>query len=109
MAGRRAHRAHPDLYDGATFGTVDEGVAHAESIGFGEIIRRGTAAAEALPERIVYAGCSRGNLPADIDGAELYLYPGAGHLFADAGGVDYDEPAAELLIGRTLDFLARLG
>ncbi|WP_199523621.1 dienelactone hydrolase family protein [Micromonospora craterilacus] len=44
----------------------------------------------------------------EIEGAELFLYPGAGHLFADAGSVDYDEPATELLMRRTLEFLARL-
>jgi dienelactone hydrolase len=54
----------PDLYDGATFATIDEGVAHAERIGFDEIIARGAAAAEPLPAGIVYAGFSLGVLPA---------------------------------------------
>ena len=31
----------PDLYDGATFGTLEEGVAHAEGIGLDEIVARG--------------------------------------------------------------------
>lgn len=39
------HTVHtPDLYDGRTFATVDEGVAHAQQIGFEEIGRRGMRA-----------------------------------------------------------------
>jgi dienelactone hydrolase len=38
-------------------------------------------------------------------GAELYLYPGDGHLFADSSLPDYDESAAALLEQRTLAFL----
>ena len=39
------HTVHtPDLYDGRTFATVDEGVAHAQHIGFEEIGRRGMRA-----------------------------------------------------------------
>lgn len=54
----------PDLYDGATFATLEEGVAHAEQIGFEQIIDRGVAAAHGRPESIVYAGFSLGVLPA---------------------------------------------
>lgn len=54
----------PDLYDGATFGTVDEGVAHAEHLGFDNIVAAGVAVAETLPEGIVYAGVSLGAMPA---------------------------------------------
>ena len=162
-AGHTVHT--PDLYDGATFRTVEEGVAHAESIGFDEIARRGGAAAETLPTRLVYAGFSLGAMPAqsltqtrpgasgalllhgavptasfpspwpagtplqlhamasdgwaevpileelarEIDGAELFLYPGTGHLFADISSDDYDERAATLLMRRTLEFLDRIG
>ena len=42
-------------------------------------------------------------------GAELFLYPGSGHLFADASLGDYDEQAAGLLKERTLAFLQRVG
>ncbi|MEV1289959.1 dienelactone hydrolase family protein [Micromonospora sp. NPDC049679] len=161
-AGHTVHA--PDLYDGATFGTVDEGVAHAESIGFDEIVRRGAAVAATLPSRIVYAGFSLGAMPAqsltqtrpgalgalllygavptasfpspwppatpmqmhamasdewaevpvleelarEISGAELFLYPGSGHLFADASSDDYDEQATALLMKRTLEFLERV-
>jgi dienelactone hydrolase len=162
-AGHTVHT--PDLYDGATFRTVEEGVAHAEAVGFDEFIRRATAVAATLPSRIVYAGFSLGALPAqsltqtrpgalgalllhgavptanfpspwppgtpvqmhamvsdewaevhvlealarEISDAELFLYPGAGHLFADACSDDYDEQAAALLMRRTLEFLDRLG
>lgn len=54
----------PDLYEGAMFATVDEGVAHAEQMGFDELIARGEGAAEALSPEAVYAGFSLGALPA---------------------------------------------
>jgi len=164
---RAGHTVHtPDLYDGRVFDTLDDGVAHAERIGFGEIIARGGRAADDLPGGIVYAGFSLGVLPAqrlaqvrpgargallfhacvpiatfggawpaglpvqihgmdadpffagegDIDAAralvasaahaELFLYPGDQHLFADAGLPSYDTDAAALLTRRVLDFLA---
>jgi dienelactone hydrolase len=40
-----------------------------------------------------------------IDGAELFLYPGDRHLFADNSLPDYDESAATLLKQRVLSFL----
>lgn len=43
-----------------------------------------------------------------IGDAELYLYPGDRHLFADSSLADYDEPAAKLLERRVLDFLAKI-
>jgi dienelactone hydrolase len=155
----------PDLYDGRTFRTVEEGVAHVQGIGFGKMIERGVAAAEGLPNDIVYAGFSMGVLPAqsltqnrpgargalfyhgciapkefgtwpkgvpveihmmendkwleeDLDAAialakeepnaKLFMYPGAGHLFADTSSEDYDPEAAALLKQRTLDFLRRV-
>ena len=165
-AGHTVHA--PDLYGGGeTFGTVDEGVAHARQVGFGEIVRRGAAAAEGLPEDVVVAGFSLGVMPAqslaqtrpgvrgallyhgalppsefggpwpeavpvqihfmeqdpwaeedlaaaealtaEIEDAELFLYPGSGHLFADPTSQDYDEPSARLLKERTLAFLDRVG
>jgi dienelactone hydrolase len=53
------------------------------------------AAAEALVEK--------------IPTAELFLYPGSAHLFADPSSGDYDEEAAALLKERTLAFLHRVG
>ena len=40
-----------------------------------------------------------------IDDAELFLYPGSGHLFADSSLGDYDAEAAALLKERVLAFL----
>ncbi|MBO0826049.1 MAG: dienelactone hydrolase family protein [Actinobacteria bacterium] len=62
-AGHTVHT--PDLYEGKTFGTVDDGVNHAREIGFGEVIERGVRAVEALPAGLVYAGISLGVLPAE--------------------------------------------
>jgi dienelactone hydrolase len=163
---RAGHTVHaPDLYDGRTFATLDEGMAYAEQVGFGEIIERGVRAANGLPHELVYAGFSLGVLPAqklaqtragargallfyscvptsefgtswpagvpvqihamdadpifvgegDIDAAralvdsaeqaELFLYPGSQHYFADASLPSYDADAAALLSRRVLDFL----
>ncbi|MCU1417740.1 MAG: hypothetical protein JWP32_1914 [Schumannella sp.] len=41
-------------------------------------------------------------------GAELFLYPGDGHLFIDNSLSDYDEAAAELFLERTLALLERV-
>jgi dienelactone hydrolase len=164
-AGHVVHA--PDLYEGKTFATVPEGVANARGIGFGTIMDRGTAAAEGLPDDLVYAGFSLGvvsaqaltqtrpgargglffyafldpsefdtpwpeRIPAQIhmkqddpevkegdldaarafaeatDSAELFLYPGDEHLFADGSSPDYDEAAAALLLKRSLGFLDRV-
>lgn len=40
-----------------------------------------------------------------VEGAELFLYPGDRHLFADNSPPDYDENAATLLKQRVLSFL----
>ncbi|WP_329068411.1 dienelactone hydrolase family protein [Amycolatopsis sp. NBC_01480] len=47
-------------------------------------------------------------LLADVADAELFLYPGDKHLFADRSLPDYDGPAAALLTERTLAFLDRV-
>ncbi len=54
----------PDLLDGRTFDTVEEGVGYAKEVGFGEVLERGVRAAEALPSAVVYAGFSLGVMPA---------------------------------------------
>jgi dienelactone hydrolase len=41
----------------------------------------------------------------EAEDAELFIYPGSGHLFADSSLSDYDEQAAALLKERTLAFL----
>ena len=62
---RAGHPVHtPDLLDGRTFGTLDEGMAEVERIGFGEVIERGARAVRELPAEVVYAGFSLGVLPA---------------------------------------------
>ena len=61
-AGHTVHT--PDLFQGRTFPTLDDGVRHAEQIGFGEVIERGVRSAEQLPTNLVYAGFSLGVLPA---------------------------------------------
>ncbi len=43
-----------------------------------------------------------------VDGAELFLYPGDRHLFADSSLPDYDEGAATLLRQRVLAFLDKI-
>jgi dienelactone hydrolase len=164
-AGHVVHA--PDLYDGKTFADLDDGVGHAREIGFGAIAERGRAAADGLPNELVYAGFSLGVLPAQMlaqtrpgaegalffsaafpasefgdtwpaavplqihmmeddewavedlpaarelvegnDRAELFLYPGDRHLFADNSLADYDGTAAALLEQRVLAFLAGLG
>ena len=48
-------------------------------------------------------------LVATIEGAELFLYPGDRHLFADSSLPDYDAGAATLLKQRVLGFLGKIG
>jgi dienelactone hydrolase len=45
----------------------------------------------------------------EIENAELFLYPGDGHLFADRSLGDFDEEAPTLLKERILVFLKALG
>jgi len=42
----------------------------------------------------------------EVENAQLFLYPGSAHLFADASLPSYDAAAAQLLTRRVLDFLA---
>ncbi|KRC59160.1 dienelactone hydrolase [Agromyces sp. Root81] len=62
QAGHTVHT--PDLFEGRTFGSIEEGVAYAREVGWGEIMARGERAAEALPNELVYAGFSLGVVPA---------------------------------------------
>ena len=63
-AGHVVHA--PDLYEGKTFDSLTDGVAHAEQVGFGTILERGRVAAGDLPAEIVYAGLSLGVMPAQM-------------------------------------------
>lgn len=61
-AGHTVHT--PDLFDGRTFDTIDEGMAHVRDSGFDKVLERGVQAAEGLPAELVYAGFSLGVGPA---------------------------------------------
>lgn len=164
---RAGHTIHvPDLYEGQTFDTLEEGLTYAKRTGFGTINDRGIAAVEGLGDALVYAGFSLGGMPAqqlaqtragargallfhscvpvsefgdtwpagvpvqvhgmeadplfageggDLDAAralvdsteqaELFLYPGKEHLFADSSLPSYDQAATALLTRRVLSFL----
>jgi dienelactone hydrolase len=156
-AGHTVHT--PDLFEGRTFDAIEDGMAHAEEIGFPmAILDRATAAVESLPGDLTYIGFSLGVLSAQslaqtrpdargavlcyaalplgewgdrfpatwpqgvglqlhildgdedfefaqrlattVPGAELYVYPGTEHYFAE-----HDEEAAALLLERVLAFL----
>ena len=61
-AGHTVHT--PDLYARRTFASLDEGVAHAQQLGFEALTEAGVRAADGLPEALVYAGISLGVPPA---------------------------------------------
>jgi dienelactone hydrolase len=167
QAGHTVHT--PDLFEGRTFGSIDDGIGYADEVGFGEIIERGERAANELPGELVYAGFSLGvvpaqklaqtrpgargallfyscvpvsefgpSWPADVpvqihgmdadpifvdegdleaaraivestENAELFLYPGNQHYFADSSLPSYDEAATKLLTQRVLAFLEERG
>lgn len=154
------HSVHtPDLFDGRTFDTIEHGLAYSEELGGPTaMVERGRAAAESLPEEVVYIGFSLGVLPAQslaqtrpsaqgavlcysalplgqwgdnwpatwpdgvplqlhilegdedfaiarslaatVPGAELFVYAGSEHYFAE-----HDDVAAALLGERVLAFL----
>ncbi|HXP19420.1 MAG TPA: dienelactone hydrolase family protein [Streptosporangiaceae bacterium] len=167
------HTVHtPDLFDGERPATIDDGIAHTQSIG-GVLDERADRAVADLPENLVYAGFSFGAgtaqrlaqtrpgargallyescipitgewafgpwpdgvpvqihgmnedpffaLEGDIDAArelvetvgpelaELFVYPGDRHLFADSSLPSYDADAAALVVQRSREFLDRVG
>ena len=167
QAGHTVHL--PDLYEGQTFESLEDGLAYAKRTGFGTISQRGVDAVEGLGDALVYAGFSLGAMPAQqlaqtragargallfhaclpveefgeawpagvpvqvhamdadpffaeeggdrdaaralvdsTDQAELFLYPGKEHLFADSSVPSYDQAAATLLMRRVLGFLERI-
>jgi dienelactone hydrolase len=168
-AGHTVHA--PDLFDGRTFPSIDEGLSYIRGIGFDEMRERGVRVADPLPPALVYAGFSFGVLPAQklaqtrpgalgallfyscvpisgtwafgpwpdgvpvqihgmdndpifvgegdivaareivekVEGAELFLYPGDQHYFADSSLPSYDAAATALLTRRVLEFLDRVG
>jgi dienelactone hydrolase len=167
QAGHTVHT--PDLFDGRTFDTLDEGMGHVRELGFDAVLQRGVQAVEDLPPELVYIGFSLGVVPAqqlaqtrpgargavlcyacipvsefgstwpdgvpvqvhgmdhdpifigegDVDAAralvestsdaELFLYPGDQHYFADSSLPSYDPDATALLVQRTLALLRSAG
>ncbi len=61
-AGRRVHV--PDLFEGQHFESIEEGVAHVDSIGIPVVLERASAFVQDLPANLVFAGVSLGVLPA---------------------------------------------
>ena len=57
-AGHTVHT--PDLFDGRTFGSIDDGMAYIKSQGFDDLRARGVKTADGLPHELVYAGFSFG-------------------------------------------------
>jgi dienelactone hydrolase len=58
QAGHTVHT--PDLFDGRTFGSIEEGFGNARDQGLEAIRERGAAAADELRPELVYAGFSFG-------------------------------------------------
>lgn len=55
------HVVHtPDLFEGRTFATIDDGVAYIDGVGFGTLQARADKAVAGLSERLVYVGVSLG-------------------------------------------------
>lgn len=160
--------AVPDLYDGATFATLEEGMAHAGSIGMENLMAKAGGVESGGPA-VVYAGFSLGAMaahhlaqtrsdargallyhhgdvplgvfdlpwPARVDlqihvaegdefreagvpeefvaeagkvaRAELFLYPGSEHLFADSSLPGYSAKSTATMLQRSLEFLERVG
>lgn len=114
------HVTVPDLYEGATFDTIEAGVAHAKQIGFDTVIERGVAAAAGLPDddqvalQVHLATPDEWSdldaaeaLVADAADAELFVYPGSTHLVTDASLGGHDADATALVLQRTIELLDR--
>ena len=57
-AGHTVHT--PDLFDGQTFNSIDEGMAYIKKAGFDDLRARGVRTADDLPAELVYGGFSFG-------------------------------------------------
>ena len=62
QAGHTVHT--PDMFDGRTFDTIEDGMAFAREAGFAALAERGVAAGEAIGPDVVYGGFSFGVMPA---------------------------------------------
>ena len=78
----------PDLYDGHTFSTLDEGLAYAKKVGFGTLAEAGVAAADGLPNEMVYGGFSLGLVSAQQLAQQR---PGARGALLFHGGIPVTE------------------
>ena len=59
------HIVHtPDLFEGRTFASVEDGLAYIAKIGFDHVREYGVRMADGLPFELVYAGFSFGVMPA---------------------------------------------
>ena len=61
-AGHIVHT--PDLFEGRTFDSIEQGMSFVKELGFGEVMARGERAVEGLPPKLVYTGFSLGVVPA---------------------------------------------
>ena len=61
-AGHTVHT--PDLFEGRTFDSIDEGLAYVRTIGFEATMDLGVKAVEGLPADLVYVGLSLGVMSA---------------------------------------------
>jgi dienelactone hydrolase len=128
---RAGHTVHaPDLFDGRTFDTIDAGMAHVGEIGFREVIARGALLCYSCVPTSVFGPSWPADVPVQVHGmdadplfvsegdleaaralvasgapAELFLYPGDQHYFADSSLPSYRPDAAALLMQRVLAFL----
>ena len=59
-AGHTVHT--PDLFGGRTFLSIDEGMAHIKASGMDEMVEKGERTADDLPNDLVYAGFSFGEM-----------------------------------------------
>jgi dienelactone hydrolase len=62
LAGHLVHT--PDLFEGRTFDSIDEGLVYVDGIGFSSVIERAAEIVDELPVDVVYAGFSLGVVPA---------------------------------------------
>ena len=86
QAGHTVHT--PDLFDGRTFDTIEEGMAFAREAGFDALAERGLAAAEAIRPEAVYAGFSFGVMVAQ---QLAQTRPGAGGALLMSGCLPISE------------------
>ena len=64
LAGHTVHT--PDLFEGRTFDSIEQGMNFVKELGFGEVMARGVRAVEGLPAELVFAGFSLGVVPAQM-------------------------------------------